>query len=333
MKSRVLALCGGVGGAKLALGLSHVVPPENLTIAVNTGDDFEHLGLMISPDVDTVTYTLAGLSNTELGWGLAGETWNFMAALKRLGGEDWFNLGDHDLATHIERTRRLAAGETLSAITADIARRLGANRPDGMPAIVPMSDDPVRTVLDTDEGTLAFQRYFVGRRAEPRVAAIRYDGAETARPAPALLAALQDPALGAVIVCPSNPWLSIAPLLAIPALRAALQECAAPVVAVSPVIAGRAVKGPTAKLMAELGLPVTARTVAAWYGAARSGSGSESGSGGWLDGFLLDAEDAALTTEISELGLAVDSAPSLMQSLEDKVALASRCLEFAQRLK
>ena len=327
-KPRVLALCGGVGGAKLALGLSHVVPPEHLTIAVNTGDDFEHLGLLVSPDVDTVTYTLAGLSNTELGWGLAGETWGFMAALKRLGGEDWFNLGDHDLATHIERTRRLAAGETLSAITADIARRLGV-----APKIVPMSDDPVRTVLDTDEGTLAFQRYFVGRRAEPRVTAIRYEGAETARPAPALLAALSDPALGAVIVCPSNPWLSIAPLLAIPQLRAALQACAAPIVAVSPVIAGKAVKGPTAKLMAELGLPVTAHTVAAWYGARNSaGPGLKHRGSGWLDGFLLDAEDAALTTEISELGLAVDSAPSLMQTLEHKVALARRCLEFARRL-
>ena len=315
MNTRVLALCGGVGGAKLALGLSHVVPPEALTIAVNTGDDFEHLGLMISPDVDTVTYTLAGLSNTELGWGLAGETWGFMSALKRLGGEDWFQLGDHDLATHIERTRRLKAGESLSAITADLAKRMGVG-----PAIVPMSDDPVRTVLDTDEGTLAFQRYFVGRRAEPRVTAIRYEGAATARPAPALLAALKDPALEAVIVCPSNPWLSIAPLLAMPELRAALHECAAPVVAVSPVIAGKAVKGPTAKLMAELGLPVTAHTVAAWYA-------------DWLDGFLLDAEDAALATEISELGLAVDSAPSLMQPLEHKVALARRCLEFARRLK
>ena len=314
---RVVAICGGVGGAKLALGLSHVLPAQDLAIVVNTGDDFQHLGLSISPDVDTVTYTLAGLANAELGWGLAGETWGFMEALRRLGGEDWFQLGDRDLATHVERTRRLADGERLTAITRDFAARLGIG-----PAILPMSDDPVRTVLETDEGTLPFQRYFVGRRAEPRVSAIRFEGADTARPTPELLAALASPRLEAVVVCPSNPWLSIAPILAVPSFRDALKQAGkqkrAPVVAVSPVIAGKAVKGPTAKLMAELGLPVTAATVAQWYGDL-------------IDGFLLDAEDAALSGEIARNGLAVEAAPTLMLSLDDKVALAARVLDFARR--
>lgn len=318
--TRVLAICGGVGGAKLALGLSHVLPPADLTVAVNTGDDFEHLGLSISPDVDTVIYTLAGLANPQQGWGLAGETWGFMEALRQLGGEDWFQLGDRDLAMHIERTRRLAAGEPLSAVMADLAARLGVG-----PLIVPMSDARVRTVLETDEGTLAFQGYFVGRRAEPQVRAIRYDGAKNAPPAEALLAALAGPELEAVVICPSNPWLSIAPMLAMPALRAALAQTATPVVAVSPVIGGKAVKGPTAKLMGELGLPVTATTVAQWYGDL-------------LDGFVLDAEDAALAGEIGaedigKGGLAVEVAPTLMRSLDDKCALAARVLDFAARLR
>ena len=205
-KPRVLALCGGVGGAKLALGLARTVPPQDLAIVINTSDDFEHLGLAISPDVDTVIYTLAGLSNPELGWGLAGETWAFMDQLRRLGGEDWFQLGDRDLALHIERTRRLNAGESLSAITADVAQRLGVSC-----TLWPMSDDPVRTILETGEGTLPFQRYFVDRRAEPAVRSIAYQGAETARPHVQALATLRDPALEAVIVCPSNPWLSVAP--------------------------------------------------------------------------------------------------------------------------
>lgn len=318
--TRIVAICGGVGGAKLALGLSRALPPEDLMVSVNTGDDFEHLGLSISPDVDTVVYTLAGLANPQLGWGLAGETWGFMEALRSLGGEDWFQLGDRDLAMHVERTRRLAAGEPLGEVMADLAARLGVG-----PRIVPMSDERVRTVLETDEGTLAFQRYFVGRRAEPQVRAIRYDGADSARPAEALLTALASPDLEAVVICPSNPWLSIAPMLAMPALRAALAQTAAPVVAVSPVIAGKAVKGPTAKLMGELGLPVTATTVARWYGDL-------------LDGFVLDAEDAGLaaeigTSEIGEGGLAVDIAPTLMRSLEDKCALAARVLDFAARLR
>lgn len=314
MSGKVVALCGGVGGAKLALGLAAVTPAEDLTIVVNTGDDFEHLGLHVSPDLDTVMYTLSGLANPVQGWGLAGETWGFMTALRRLGGEDWFQLGDHDLATHVERTRRLRAGETLSAITADLNRALGV-----APAIVPMSDDPVRTVLDTDEGRLDFQHYFVRRRAEPAIRAIRYQGAETAAPSPRALAALSDPELSLVVICPSNPWLSVAPLLAIPGLRQALRHCRRPVVAVSPLVAGAAVKGPTAKLMAELGLEVTAKAVADFYGDLAAGH-------------VLDETHAHEAEAIRALGAAVEVAPTLMTDDAAKQALARRVLAFGASL-
>ena len=315
MSIRVLALCGGIGGAKLALGLMHEVAPDDLAILVNTGDDFEHLGLAVSPDVDTVTYTLAGLNNTELGWGLAGETWAFMDQLKKLGGEDWFNLGDRDLALHVERTRRLNAGESLTAITLDVACKLGV-----APAIWPMSDAPVRTMLDTDEGTLAFQRYFVGRRAEPAVRAIAYRGADTARANPAVLAALADPALEAVVICPSNPWLSIAPLLALSDLRMALAATRAPVIAISPIVGGKAIKGPTAKLMGELGLPVTADAVAQFYA-------------GLIQGYVLDETDRDLAGTVAGQGMAVDVQPTVMTDLASKRALARNVLAFAERLR
>src|SRR5690348_15582549 len=253
----IVALAGGVGGAKLALGLSEVLPPDELLIAVNTGDDFEHLGLRICPDLDTVMYTLAGINDPVQGWGIAGETWGFMQALEALGGETWFRLGDRDLATHIERTRRLHAGESLSQITEDFRQRFGiATR------ILPMSDDPVRTRVKTRDGWLDFQPYFVRQRCEPIISAIEFAGAGDARPQPELLAALADPALVAVIICPSNPFISIEPILALRGVRAALHDCAAPVVAVAPIIGGRAVKGPTAKMMRELGIETSAAAVA-----------------------------------------------------------------------
>ncbi|HYE00920.1 MAG TPA: 2-phospho-L-lactate transferase CofD family protein, partial [Alphaproteobacteria bacterium] len=236
--SHVLALCGGVGGAKLAFGLAAELSAEDLTVAVNTGDDFEHLGLTVCPDIDTVLYTLSGLSDRERGWGLAGETWNFMAATRRLGGEDWFQLGDQDLATHVERSHRLAAGESLSAVTARLARALGLTA-----AIAPMSDQPVRTVVETDQGELAFQHYFVRERCAPAARGVRFEGADRARPSPALEAALARPDLAAMVVCPSNPYLSVDPILAVPGVREALKRRSAPVVAVSPIIAGQALKG------------------------------------------------------------------------------------------
>ncbi|HEY1360796.1 MAG TPA: 2-phospho-L-lactate transferase [Xanthobacteraceae bacterium] len=310
-KTLVVALSGGIGGTKLVLGLSRVVPAGDLVVVANTGDDFEHLGLAISPDLDTVMYALAGLDDPQRGWGRRDETWSFMAALAALGGETWFRLGDGDLATHVERSRRRAAGEALSAVTADLCRRLGvASR------VLPMSDDRVRTRLRTRGGWMNFQDYFVRRGCAPIVLEVAYEGAAAARPQPDVLAALRDPRLRAVIVCPSNPYLSIEPILAIPGLRAAIAACAAPVLAVAPIIGGRAVKGPTAKLMSELGTPARASAVAGRYE-------------DMLDGYVLDHADAA---EAAEVRVPVLLARTLMSTLADRERLAREVLARADAL-
>ncbi|MCK8785680.1 2-phospho-L-lactate transferase [Roseomonas sp. NAR14] len=311
MSGTVLALSGGIGGAKLALGLAQIIPGEALTVLANTGDDFEHLGLAISPDIDTLTYALAGLDNPITGWGRRDESWSFMTALRELGGEDWFQLGDRDLATHVERTRRLRAGETLSAVTEDFRRRLGIGA-----RLLPMSDQPVRTKVLTPEGWLDFQHWFVRLRCAPAVRGLEFAGAESARPLPAILDALRDPALRAVVICPSNPLISIDPILAVPGLRHVLRECRAPVVAVSPIIGGRAVKGPTATMLADLGTPPAADAVARHYGDL-------------LDGYVLDAADAALAPGIAAR-CAV--APTLMTDLASKAALARVVLDLADRI-
>lgn len=308
----VLALCGGVGGAKLALGLQHSLAPGALRLLINTGDDFEHLGLKICPDLDTVMYTLADIVDTTKGWGRADETWNFLGELRRLGAPDWFMLGDKDLAVHVERTRRLRAGESLGAVTKDLAVRLGIAS-----ELWPMSDAAVPTLIDTDQGRLEFQRYFVALRAQPTVHAIQYVGAAQTRPAAAALALLADPALAAVIICPSNPWLSIAPLLAMPALRETLADCRAPVVAISPLIGGRAVKGPTAKIMRELGIEPTAAAIADFYADL-------------LDGLIIDTTDAA---QAAQVGIPTLVTSTLMQTLADKKRLASEALRFAASLR
>jgi LPPG:FO 2-phospho-L-lactate transferase len=320
-KRRVLALSGGIGGAKLALGLSRIVRGDDLIVVANTGDDFEHLGLAISPDLDTLTYTLAGLDDPQRGWGRRGETWTFMAALAALGGETWFQLGDGDLATHVERTRRLAAGESLSAITADVCRRLGIAA-----RILPMTDHRVRTRLRTNEGWLDFQDYFVRRQCEPAVSEIAYQGASEAAAHPEILAALRDPALRAVVICPSNPLISIAPILAVRGMREAIINCRAPVIAVSPIIGGRAVKGPTAKMMGELGLTVSAQAVAEHYGDL-------------VDGYVIDHADATGTDmsgprsgRLAGLGIPVTAAHTLMVTIEDREALARHVLAAADAL-
>ena len=304
----VLALSGGIGGAKLALGLDRVLPPGKLIVVANTGDDFEHLGLSISPDIDTLLYTLAGIDNPEFGWGRRNETWTFMAALEALGGETWFKLGDGDLATHVERTRRLAAGESLSQITDDFRRRLGISA-----RLLPMSDDRIRTRLRTKEGWLDFQDYFVRRRASPVVREIVYAGASKARANPDFLAALASDDLELVVICPSNPFLSVDPLLGLPRVRDALRACRAPVVAVTPIIGGNAVKGPTAKIMAELGLPVGAAAVARHYEDI-------------LDVFIADEVDA---NEVEDLGIPVRLTRTLMSTIEDREALARAVLAVA----
>lgn len=310
-RRRVVALSGGIGGAKLALGLARVVAPEDLLIVANTGDDFEHLGLSISPDLDTLLYTLAGLNDPVQGWGRRDETWNFMRALSDLGGPDWFRLGDADLALHVERTRRLRAGEALSAITADLAARLGVG-----PRLLPASDDPVRTRVETAEGWLDFQDYFVRLRCAPVVRSLAFAGAAAARPQPELLDALAAPDLRAVVICPSNPFISVEPILAIPGVRGALRAADAPVVAVSPIIGGEAVKGPTAKIMRELGLDVSAATVAARYADL-------------LGLYVLDEADAALARAVPVPAVV---ARTLMDTEASKVALARAVLRAADAL-
>jgi LPPG:FO 2-phospho-L-lactate transferase len=309
-----LALAGGVGGAKLVQGLATQLPPEQLLVAVNTGDDFDHLGLHISPDVDTVVYWLAGLSDTARGWGLAEETWNFMAAIKRLGGPTWFNLGDRDLANHVVRTQRLAAGQTLSQVTRELCVRLGISH-----AVAPMSDERVRTIVLTDDGELEFQHYFVRLACEPRLTGIRFDGAEYATPAPAFAAALSDPGLEAVIICPSNPILSIDPILAIPSVRQALRRKRVPVVAVSPIIAGAALKGPAAKIFRELGREPSVLAVAEHYR-------------GLIDGLVIDDLDAPAASAIEALGMRVAITGSVMRDAADRARLAADVCAFALRI-
>ncbi len=304
-------MSGGIGGAKLALGLSRIVPAGELTVIVNTGDDFEHLGLAVSPDLDTVMYTLARLDDPQRGWGRRDETWGFMAALAALGGETWFKLGDADLATHIERTRRLRAGERLSSITRDFCRRL-----DVTAQVLPMSDDMVRTRLRTGEGEIDFQDYFVRRGCAPAVLEMRYAGSSTARAQPEALAILRDSCLRAVVICPSNPMLSIEPILAVSGLRDAVARCPAPVIAVSPIIGGRAVKGPTAKMLADLGSPVSALAVARRYSDL-------------LDGYIIDVADAA---DARLFDIPVTVAKTLMATLADREALAREVLACADSL-
>ncbi|MEZ5563408.1 MAG: 2-phospho-L-lactate transferase [Gammaproteobacteria bacterium] len=317
-RSRYVLLAGGVGGAKLALGLARTLQTEQLTLIANTGDDFRHLGLDISPDLDTLMYTLAGVVNETSGWGLRDETWSCMAGLEALGGETWFRLGDRDLATHLERTRLLAAGHSLTAVTQHLCARLGVT-----PRLLPMSDMPVRTLLDCDTeagpATLSFQDYFVRQHAAPRVTAIRYEGAGSAPPAAALAATFTDPGLAAVFIAPSNPWLSIDPILAIPSIRAAVRSARAPVIAVSPIVGGQALKGPTAKIMTELGLQPSAQAVAHHYQDL-------------LDGFILDQTDAAEAAAIVDAGIAVAATQTVMHTLDDRLKLAGFALGFAATL-
>jgi LPPG:FO 2-phospho-L-lactate transferase len=309
VSGRIVVLTGGVGGAKLVLGLMQVCPPEDITAIVNTGDDFRHLGLAISPDIDTLLYTLSGRANAAQGWGREGETWSFMDALKSLDGEDWFLLGDGDMALHVLRSHMLASGETLSAVTARFATAWGLGL-----KILPMSDDAVATHVSTDAGDLPFQRYFVEQRCVPAVRAIRFEGAEQANPAPGVMEAISDPATRAIVIAPSNPWLSVDPILAVPGVREALAARKAPVVAVSPIVGGQAVKGPTAKLMGELGLGVTNQAIAAHYE-------------GVIDALLVDVRDGG-----EGLDIAHAVTDTLMKTLDDRARVARAALDLAERI-
>jgi len=301
-----------VGGAKLCLGLQRVLASDGLQIAVNTGDDFEHLGLRISPDIDTTVYTLSGMSNAELGWGRAGETWTFMDVLRTLGGATWFRLGDGDLALHVERTRRLQNGERLSEITADVAARWGLRT-----RIFPMSDDAVRTVVSTSDGEMEFQDYFVRHRCEPVISALRFEGAEQAHISPNLYAALLSPELSGIVIAPSNPYLSIDPILSLPQMRELVGARAVPCIAVTPIIGDAAVKGPTAKIMRELGIQPSPLGVVEHYG-------------GLIDGFVLDSRDQLLA---GKMDLHVEACDTLMSSLEDRERVANSALKLLGNIK
>ena len=311
----IVALAGGVGGARLAVGLAAVLPPGALTIVVNTGDDFEHLGLSICPDLDTVMYTLAGLNNPEAGWGRVDETWSFMETLEQLGGDTWFRLGDRDLAVHVLRTRELQRGERLSAVMRMLASRLGVEHP-----IMPMSDAPVRTFVLTDEGELAFQDYFVRRRCEPVAQGFRFAGRESADPPAELRELFDSGRVSGVIVCPSNPYVSIAPILSVPRIRAWLEARTFPVVAVSPIVGGEAVKGPAAKMMRELGDDVSAAGVVRHYG-------------GLVDGWVIDVRDAHAQQAISGSGKKVSVTDTLMVDRAKSIALAHHMVTFAAALQ
>lgn len=313
-RQQVLALSGGVGGARLAWGLARRLAPDQLTLLANTGDDFQHLGLTICPDLDTLLYSLSERADRERGWGLAEESWRVHQTLAELGGPTWFQLGDRDLATHLYRSHRLAEGASLTEVTAELARRMGLSL-----TLLPMSDDPVQTRVQTAAGELEFQHWFVGQQCGPEVTGFRFAGAESARLQPDAAALLASGSLTAIVLCPSNPFVSIAPLLALPGLRQALRQAGAPVVAVCPIIGGQAVKGPTAKIMAELGLEVSALGVARHYR-------------GLLDGLVIDEADAHLAAAIAELGMAVRVMPTWMRSPEDQDRLAGGVLDFAATL-
>ncbi len=303
---KVVALAGGVGGAKLAHGLAQALAADDFTCIVNTADDFDHFGLHICPDLDTVCYTLAGLANDTTGWGRIDETWNALDAAAELGGPAWFRLGDHDLGTHLERTRRLRAGQPLSQVVRDFCRAWRIQQ-----AILPMSDDPVMTIVQTAEGDLPFQQYFVQKHFEPTVKGFRLEGGNAASPAPGVLEALQ--AADHVVICPSNPWVSIGPILAIRGVRSAID--AGKTVAVSPIIGGRAVRGPAAKMYAELGIKPSALAVARHYRET-------------ISGFVMDSADSDLESEVRGLGMRVLVTNTLMGEAQDRLRLARSVLDF-----
>ena len=318
---KVVALAGGVGGAKMAYGLAKALLPGDLTVVVNIGDDFDHLGLRICPDLDTVCYTLAGIANPDTGWGRVDETWNAMDSLADLGGPDWFRLGDHDLATHLERTRLLNEGFSLSEITHRFCQTWGVQT-----RVLPASDDPVPTLVQVEEGDLPFQEYFVQRQCQPKVKGFCFQGIENANPAPGVFRAIDEAQV--VILCPSNPWVSIDPILNLPGVRARLipgsKSDHRSVVGVSPLIGGRAVKGPAAKMYTEFGIPPSSLAVAQHYGAQAKG--------GLLNGFVLDVVDALQAGQIRAQEIQVLVTNTMMNSTNDRVRFAKEVLDFGQRM-
>ena len=307
---RVTLLAGGVGGARMAAGMAANLPPGHLTVIVNTGDDFEHLGLKICPDIDTVCYTLAGMENPVTGWGRQGDTYQAIDVVANLGGPAWFLLGDLDLGVHLERTRRCKAGNPLSRITQDFCRAWGITT-----KVLPMTDDNTPTWVYTDDGKLSFQEYFVHQRCMPKVIGFEFENIEHSKPAPGVCRSLDEADF--VIICPSNPFVSIDPILHVPGIKEAVKR--RPVVAVSPLIAGKTVKGPAAKMFAELGLVPSSLEVARHYGDL-------------LDGFVIDRQDQGLSAEFKQMGIDVGVLDILMKTPEDRARLASEVLAFCARI-
>lgn len=312
--NQYIALCGGVGGAKLALGLDHVLQQEQLNIVVNTADDFQHLGFYISPDIDTLLYTLSGTNNKEQGWGRADESWNFMAACKTLGIESWFQLGDRDLATHVFRTQGYKQGLTLSEITKKIAQQLQIKS-----RIIPMSDDPVSTIVNTDIGKLTFQEYFVKHACSPRVSGIEFENIDKATVATEFDNVLNEESLNAIILCPSNPFLSIDPILSLHNVRKRLKDINVPVIVISPIVNGLAMKGPTVKIMQELDMACDVVTIANFYADI-------------ADGMIIDNQDAEFIKAIEATGLKTHTDNIIMNTLQDKINLAEAVIGFSKTL-
>jgi LPPG:FO 2-phospho-L-lactate transferase len=307
VRDPVTVLAGGLGGSRLADAFVRAVGGERITIVGNVGDDLEILGLHVSPDLDTVLYTLAGLLDEERGWGVSEETYGALGQAGALGGPDWFTLGDRDIGLHLVRTERLRSGEQLSSVTADLARRLTVAA-----ALLPATDDRLRTVIDTDGGELDFQAWFVGRRHRDPVRGVRYTGAESARPAPGVLGALAD--AGAVVIAPSNPFVSIGPILAVPGIEAALSERRGPVAAVSPLVGGRAIRGPLAGMMETLGHEPTALGVARLYQ-------------GLADTFVLDVADTSFAPDVEALGMRAVVCETVMVDPERRADIGRQILE------
>ena len=308
---KVVALAGGVGGAKLAYGLAKNLTSGNLTVIVNTGDDFEHFGLYISPDVDTVCYTLAGLANPETGWGLRNESWRVFEALEDLNAPGWFRLGDRDLATHLERTRLLDEGQRLSEITRRFCAEWNVDQ-----TVLPMSDKPVRTIVQTQDGQdLSFQEYFVHQKCQPCVKGFYFSGVDKAKPAPGIIVKIKEADI--IIICPSNPWVSIDPILAIKGIKAAVSK--KPVIAVSPIVGGKAIKGPAAKMYSELGITPSATAVAEHYKE-------------FLSGFVFDEIDKNEFENFTQWRIIPYVTDTIMRSLSERIRLANEILEFGNTI-
>ena len=307
---KVLAITGGVGGAKLALGLASILGPEELEFVVNTGDDFEHFGLHISPDVDTLLYTLADLASQDHGWGRSDESWNCLESIRMLNGETWFQLGDKDLGLHLTRTQMLRNNHSLTDVVQHISNCLGISH-----RIYPMSDSPVRTIVETTTGELEFQQYFVRERCEPIVTGFRFEGIETARP----VAQLLDQKFESVIICPSNPFVSVDPILAVPGMRQFLLSLDVPIVAVSPIVQGQALKGPTVKMMSELNFEQSNSQIGRHYQDL-------------ISGLIIDQLDEDSESSIRALGMEVKVDHTVMKSLDDKTSLARSAVDFASTL-